>query len=240
MIRQSKPGELDFRDVTALVVDDEQFSRTIVGQSLRNFGCGRVDAAVNGRAALDLMQRSSRSYDVVVSDVRMPDMNGLDMLKQIRCGVPGVARDTVVGILTGVTDEDVVGTAFNLDADFFVTKPPTAETLKARLVKALTTARDIRAPEEYRSAGEAPQQPAERRVSALRSAGTTGGPGVVSTPIGSVRPGQVLGADVRTSNGTLVLQAGFELTAQLIERLRNLAEVDPGVRSIKLRPPSGG
>jgi len=242
MKRPRKSGEFDFQDAAALVVDDEQFSRTVVGQALRSFGCARVDAAVNGQAAIELMRRATRSYDVVVADVRMPGMDGLEMLKRIRCGTPGVARDTVVGILTGVTDEDVVGAVFNLDADFFVAKPPIAETLKARLIKALTTSRDIRTPEEYEAvtAADAAQRPVEKRISALRGAAKTGGQAVYACPIGKARAGSILGADVRTSSGTLVLQAGFELTPQLLERLKNLAEFDPIVRSIKVRAPTAG
>jgi hypothetical protein len=45
----------------------------------------------------------------------------------------------------------------------------------------------------------------------------------------------VLGEDVRTSTGTLILQRGYTLTAPLIERLRDLAEVDPKVKSIAVR-----
>jgi|GEM_PF-301967 len=302
MIRLDRNGQVDFKDSGVLVVDDEQFSRAIIRQSLLNLGCGRVDVVENGAQALEILLGASQSYDAVISDFRMPVMDGLELLRRIRCGARGVPRDIVFGILTGFSDKEVIGLAFNLDVDFFITKPPTIDGLKTRLTKAMTSPRPIKAMKEYtktsapvpkpKATGGTPTpdaappetesgppepkagivlksarrptavsqstaqgassmpapSPAAATTSSARGAdsqrhgaGTPQpaatapvGGNVVSRSLSEVLPGAVLGDDLRTSSGTLILQRGFKLTPQLIERLRNLAEVDPDVRSLRV------
>lgn len=289
MIRLDRNGQVDFRDIGILVVDDEQFSRAIIRQSLLNLGCGRVDVAENGAQALELMLNAGQSYDAVISDIRMPTMDGLELLRRVRCGARGVPRDLVFGILTGFSDKEVIGLAFNLDVDFFIAKPPTIDGLKTRLSKAMTTSRPIKAMKEYGAAARpaAPAPKAERPapdmdsaaddpaapepkagivLKAGRPAPTPAAPEepgaapataklpakaksakspmpaaravpsgtVVTRKLSEVVPGAVLADDLRTSGGTLILQCGFTLTPQLIERLRNLAEVDPDVAQLRV------
>lgn len=276
MIRLDRNGQVDFRDVGVLVVDDEQFSRAIVRQSLLNLGCGRVDVAEHGGQALELLLHAGQSYDAVVSDVRMPVMDGMELLRRVRCGSRGVSRDIVFGILTSFSDKEVIGLAFNLDVDFFVAKPPTIDGLKTRLSKAMTTSRPIKSLGEYtklanaqsstaKRATERPARPEEPPVEEgsaepnsgivlsskrpsrarasppaaasssppARAGSTVTGPSVTRS-IREVTAGAVLGEDLRTSSGTLILQSGFVLTPQLIERLRNLAEVDPEVANLRV------
>ena len=237
LVGAGTPGALDFRDSGALVVDDESFSRTVVRQGLRGFGFGRVSVAENGRQALEVLLAAPRSFDVIVTDVRMPEMDGLELLKHIRCGAPGVARDTVIGILTSHTDKEIIGTAFNLDVDFFVGKPPTLLGLKSRLVKSLSTPRAVKRPDEYAVIATAldATAPPPAATSAVETPAGNGDGGVVRQSIHEVQSGAVLGEDVRTSTGTLILQRGYTLTAPLIERLRDLAEVDPKIKSIAVR-----
>jgi len=64
-----------------LVVDDEQTQREMLGRILERAGFG-VAAAEDGRAALDLLQRES--FDLLLTDQRMPAMDGLELLEQVQ------------------------------------------------------------------------------------------------------------------------------------------------------------
>lgn len=240
MIRAARHGGFDFRDARILVVDDEDLSRALAYNVISKFGCAVVDAAETAREALDAMFTATRPYHVVVSDFNMPGMNGLQLLKAVRSGSPGIARDVGFAMLTGHSDKELVGAAFNLDVDCFIVKPVSAERMRSRISRILSTDRPIRPPIDYiqvevdvtpDATGPAP---APDRVS----------PGVVvpggadrlgrggGTPLSQVMPGAVLSGDVFTSNGQKLLTKGFTLDKRMIERLSELAELDSKVATI--------
>lgn len=149
MIRRQKFSGFQFRDVRCLVVDDEGFSRGAVQRILQNLDCHDVEAAAGGRSALDIMSNTVSSFDIVLCDFEMPGMNGLEVLKSIRMGVPGVARDTPFIMLTNHSERYIVATAFQLDVDCFIRKPASAPKLRARITRILTTERPIRERTDY-------------------------------------------------------------------------------------------
>jgi two-component system cell cycle response regulator len=82
-----------------LVVDDSRVVRAVVASHLKRAGY-EVDEAEDGRAALGLLQRGS--YDVVVTDVKMPEADGFFVLSEVRRLVPTIE----VVILTGTHAQD--------------------------------------------------------------------------------------------------------------------------------------
>src|SRR5688572_23367232 len=64
-----------------LVVDDAQSMRELLGIVLRREGHD-VSVAENGTAALALLEQ--RSFDLLISDIKMPDMTGIDVLRAAR------------------------------------------------------------------------------------------------------------------------------------------------------------
>ena len=64
-----------------LIVDDDRAVRTALQVNLRKVGYG-VTAVENGRQALELL--NSSPMDVVISDVAMPEMTGMELLGQVR------------------------------------------------------------------------------------------------------------------------------------------------------------
>jgi two-component system C4-dicarboxylate transport response regulator DctD len=77
-----------------LLVDDEPTLRRVLKRSLSRAGFEVVEAA-NGELAMQLSR--DESFDVVITDVRMPDMDGLDLLEQLLTDDP----DLPVVLLTG-------------------------------------------------------------------------------------------------------------------------------------------
>jgi two-component system NtrC family sensor kinase len=83
---------------TALVVEDEPSVRDLIVALLKEHGWG-VDVADGGRAALQRVAR--QPYDLIISDMRMPDGDGPDLYKQVLAQTPALARRFV--FITGDT-----------------------------------------------------------------------------------------------------------------------------------------
>jgi two-component system response regulator AtoC len=99
---------------TILVVDDEPAQRQFLRAALRNH---EVVAAASGEEALQLL--SSRSFDLVISDQKMPGMSGIELLQWIREQTP----ETPVLILTAYGTIDSAVEAVKLGAEDYLIKP---------------------------------------------------------------------------------------------------------------------
>lgn len=111
-----------------LVVDDEEVIRKLCAKALSDY---RVVEAENGREALQLLDHES--FDLVLVDVMMPVMNGLDLLMQVKERDP----DQLVIIMTGYADKEIILRALKADADDFIQKPLNLLQLKSTIDKAL-------------------------------------------------------------------------------------------------------
>jgi two-component system, OmpR family, KDP operon response regulator KdpE len=112
-----------------LVVDDEPPIRKLLRMGLSTQGYQTLDAP-NAKAALELM---ATKPDLVILDLGLPDMQGLELLRQIRS-----RKDTVpIVVLSSRGDEDMKVAALDEGADDYVTKPFGMEELLARIRTAL-------------------------------------------------------------------------------------------------------
>ena len=105
-----------------LVVDDEERFRTTMGKLLGVSGM-EVRTLGSGREALDELQRNR--YDVIVLDVRMPEMSGIEALAAIKKIDPGIE----VIILTGHASVDVAVEIMKLGGYEYLLKPCSTEDL---------------------------------------------------------------------------------------------------------------
>jgi two-component system response regulator PilR (NtrC family) len=113
-----------------LVVDDEQGMRQLLSLVFGRAG-HKVRAAENGRRALELLRE--QPADLIVSDVRMPDMGGIELLREARELLPDVA----VVMMTAFATVETAREAFKLGADDFIQKPFDVDELKLIVEKAL-------------------------------------------------------------------------------------------------------
>ncbi len=118
-------------DLRFLVVDDFATMRRIVRGLLKDMGCTRVEEAEDGSAALHLLR--SQTFDFVVSDVNMPNMNGFDLLKSIRAD-PALKHLPVLMVTAEARKEDIVLAAQN-GASSYIVKPFTKATLEEKVLK---------------------------------------------------------------------------------------------------------
>jgi two-component system alkaline phosphatase synthesis response regulator PhoP len=171
------PGRaVQARPAVALVVDDEPKIRDLARRYLEADGFQVLEAA-DGEAALTVLAETEP--DIVVTDIMMPVLNGLELLRQIR-----LTSSVPVVMLTARDDEIDKVLALTTGADDYVTKPFGGRELAARLRAIL---RRLQPPHAAPTAGHG--EPAE---AALTFAGVTIDPGRRS---------------VHTSNGSVTVTA---------------------------------
>lgn len=105
--------------ISILLVDDDEALRNTMDQWLKSQGC-RVDWAVTGLHALQKLRANPR-FEVVVSDVKMPGLNGLGMVKKIKEEVPEFKGRVI--LMSGHAAVEHIKEAKNLGAFAFLVKP---------------------------------------------------------------------------------------------------------------------
>jgi cyclic di-GMP phosphodiesterase len=113
-----------------LVVDDEPRLRQVLIHLMRNDGF-RCFEAGNGVEAIELLERQQMT--LVISDLRMPRMDGIELLRQVRSRWP----DTAMVMITAVADVEVAVSCLAIGAMDYLTKPFHLEEVRARVGQAL-------------------------------------------------------------------------------------------------------
>lgn len=125
-------------EIRALIVDDSSVMRKIVERSLRQAGLDPlvVHEAGSGIEGLDLLR--AKQVDLILSDINMPSMDGLEFLRQIRAQdlAPGVP----VVMITTESSEEHVKQAILAGAQGYIRKPFTAEQVKERVLPLISAA----------------------------------------------------------------------------------------------------
>jgi two-component system response regulator PilR (NtrC family) len=113
-----------------LVVDDERSMREMLAILLKREG-HQVSVAENGRGAIDLLNH--QAFDLVVSDARMPDVDGLEVLRHARSINPSV----IAIMVTAYGSPDLLRGVAQLGVNDYVEKPFNTEVLRFRIRKEL-------------------------------------------------------------------------------------------------------
>ncbi len=114
-----------------LIVDDFSTMRRIVRNLLKEIGYSNADEAEDGAAAL--LKLRGGSFDFVVSDINMPNMNGFELLTQIKADAT-IKHLPVLMVTAEAKKEDIV-TAAQAGAAGYIVKPFTKATLEEKVNK---------------------------------------------------------------------------------------------------------
>jgi two-component system chemotaxis response regulator CheY len=108
-----------------LLVDDSSTMRKIVGRSLRQAGLDfdNIFEAADGLLALEVLEKES--VDIVLSDINMPNMDGISFLRE-KANRPNM-KDIPVFMISTETGEDIIGEAKSLGAKGAIKKPFTPD-----------------------------------------------------------------------------------------------------------------
>lgn len=120
-----------------LVVDDEGAIRYSVSKTLQRVGYN-VNEAESGEQALDLMKK--QHYDVVLTDIRMPGLTGVELLKRIK----DLSPDAIVILMTGYASLGTAVEALRLGAHDYLIKPSSSQDIRQSVAKGLERSHNLK------------------------------------------------------------------------------------------------
>ncbi|MFW5769858.1 MAG: response regulator [Spirochaetota bacterium] len=113
-----------------LIVEDEQHQRELYAMELQEEGY-EVDQASNGKEAVDLVKENK--YDLVILDIRMPEMDGIEALGKI------LSRDKKIPIIIYTAYSNYKSNFMTWTADAYITKSSNLDELKEKISELLST-----------------------------------------------------------------------------------------------------
>ena len=120
-----------------LVVDDEGAIRYSITKTLQRVGY-HVEAAASGEEALEMMK--NQNYDVVLTDIRMPGLTGVELLRRIKEEAP----DAVVILLTGYASLETAIESLRLGAHDYLVKPSSSQDIRTSVAQGVERAHNLR------------------------------------------------------------------------------------------------
>lgn len=113
----------DHRGLSVLIIDDNKFTRDLLRKILVSFGISDITPAASGEDALRQLQ--ANLFDLVICDIVMDGMNGIQFVKSLRCKSVPVANASSVPIimLTAHADEKLVIASLKAGANGYLVKP---------------------------------------------------------------------------------------------------------------------
>lgn len=120
-----------------LVVDDEGAIRYSVSKTLQRIGY-QVDEAASGEEALEMIGRNE--YEVILTDIRMPGLTGVDLLKRIK----DLSPDAIVILMTGYASLGTAVESLRLGAHDYLIKPSSSQDIRQSVARGVERARNLK------------------------------------------------------------------------------------------------
>ncbi|MCG7910950.1 MAG: response regulator [Candidatus Thiodiazotropha taylori] len=220
--------------LSVILAEDDAFLRKVLRSVLIAIGIKKIWSTENGAEAIELL--GAHKADLLVTDIQMPKMNGLELMKYIRTGDAGCPKDLRIIAITSFSTPEVVVTALSLGVNGFLVKPITPGDALQKINIAMSEKFDLLTSEAYTSVItdlESIQKPLARgrkNVNAAISLTTRKAQGGITErdreiPLSQLKPGMQLQSDLVTKAGLTLVSAGQVLDERLTNRIAELAEV---------------
>ena len=118
-----------------LIVDDDRLTRSLILSGLRQLGIQDLHESEDGTAGL--MLAGKMHPDLILTDIHMSPMNGLEFVKQLRAQTNATLRVTKVIFMSADASKETLLAALPLGILGYIVKPPTLEALHAKIEAAL-------------------------------------------------------------------------------------------------------
>ncbi|MBY0572524.1 MAG: EAL domain-containing protein, partial [Undibacterium sp.] len=234
-----------------LVVEDDEFMRELIVSVLRDLGYNDIVEAESAIAATQLFE--FHSFDLIITDVNMPNMNGLKFIKMLRAGRTLAKRETRVIVITAFSQTEILGAALALDINGFLNKPFTSGQMQKKIEKAMSEKLHLHHPFAYEAVGtefKALSNQTNSTANLVANPLTTLGANLAANallnlaaatqdlktvekklnlgsydiPLSKLRPGMILQENIFLMDGTQLLLSGQALTELSINRLYDLKD----------------
>lgn len=126
----------DPKSAHVLVVDDEGAIRYSISKTLQRIGY-QVTAVESGEKALEVM--ADQNFDVVLTDIRMPGLTGVELLGKIKEQAP----DAIVILMTGYASLGTAVESLRLGAHDYLIKPSSSQDIRASVARGLERAQNL-------------------------------------------------------------------------------------------------
>ncbi len=223
----TEPTNAEFSQLKLLLVDDAAFVRKITAKILLNLGVAEVLEAENGLQAISIL--NAYEVDLLVTDIQMPEMNGIELIKQIRLGNIEKRRGLRILVETSFSNPEVLASCLSLDINGFLVKPFTPELVQEKMRLALSEKANLQPEFNYLQVKTELETLAERTQKAplatTRSISEQEINAGKSIQLRALQPGMKLLEDLTTNSGMLMLAAGSVLNESMINRILDLEKI---------------
>ena len=238
--------DIDFAKIGFVVVDERDFFRDMIHTALTRSGARKVKHAVTIEQAVKILTRYGQEIGCVICEWDMAPQGGLDLLRMIRSrSLPKTEARTPVVVITSRADAAAVKAAMAMDVNGFAVAPLSVEKLSKTVTNALGRTWTLQAAEHYAAVPAVESShaaPPPAKVTAPDKAERADEPkpsppapkapcrkkakliNVHMCTLAKVKPGDIVGRDIKDREGHLMLSAGMELSPNLIARLKTMAD----------------
>ncbi|MBF0563539.1 MAG: response regulator, partial [Alphaproteobacteria bacterium] len=127
----SEMPKINYSNMTAMIIDDQEFVREIISKMLYQFGFEKVLTAADGGAGFDALE--SNKPDVIICDIAMKPVGGLEFVQKLREHPMAAYAYIPVIIMTGDMNADVMIKAKKLGISAAVIKPVPPKKLREKI-----------------------------------------------------------------------------------------------------------
>ena len=122
-------GDKKLEDLKVLVAEDNQMNQFYIKQLLNNLNVS-VDIAVNGKEAVDIYNNANSDYDLILMDMHMPVLNGIEAISTIRKSNKDALKKVPIVACSADVFPEARKDAIKAGIDFYLTKPLNEEAVK--------------------------------------------------------------------------------------------------------------
>jgi signal transduction histidine kinase/ActR/RegA family two-component response regulator len=123
-------SKLPLSNLRVLIVEDNEFNVIVLRRLLERWSVGQIDTAYNGLEALDKVHNNL--YDVILTDIHMPEMDGFEATRRIRA-IGGIWEKTPIYAISADVQPETREKAIDAGVNDLITKPFTPDDVYARL-----------------------------------------------------------------------------------------------------------
>jgi len=213
----------EFIEKRILIVEDERLMRNLLIQMVRRMGFKHVEAVESAETVVE--SGKYRKTDLLITDIEMDNMSGLDLIAAIRKGKSILAPELPIIVLTGMSKMPVLVKAAELKIQGFLTKPVSQDILHERVAEVLEKAVPLtyRKPERLEiSDGPLADEPSPEESAEQQAAPAPKTLNNITVELDKLSVGMVLREDI-AARGRTILTAGKAIQEGHVQVLKDLA-----------------